>query len=303
MKRLALLAVLVGGLVACGGSGAHSQTHRQTHERRYRVPSSAMEPTLNCAKPVPGCLGTASDTAVVRSTGAKNLTRLAIVVFETPRAAARVCGEGGTFIKRVIGRPGETVKEDTQGFIWIRGGPAQTWTKLDEPYISRHARELDASRYANKQWSVPAGAYFVLGDNRSASCDSRAWGSVPARNIIGPVVRIIRAGKVLRPAGDGAAEQGVAVTLRRPDANAVFALDGKLGRVIAHAGVGEYDGDGSALDGSESNFYAYGPDADALWKVMKPLVEAAKPRPGSYVELEYGTVMQSSIGTVRIRLP
>jgi signal peptidase I len=41
---------------------------------------------------------------------------------------------------------------------------------------------------------MPAGTYFVIGDNRSQSCDSREWGTVPRANIIGKVVKIRRPG-------------------------------------------------------------------------------------------------------------
>ena len=170
------------------------------NRRIYREPSSAMEPTLHCAKPVAGCRASARDVLVTRLTGARGLARLEIVVFTTPPKAATACGEGGTFVKRVIGLPGETVKEDTKGFIWVRGPGAKVWQKLNEPYVSARARALDSDHY-DRQWNVPAGEYFTVGDNRSQSCDSRAWGSVPAANIIGPVVQIVRGGAARRPAG------------------------------------------------------------------------------------------------------
>ena len=49
-----------------------------------------------------------------------------------------------------------------------------------------------AARHA---WQIPQGSYFALGDNRAESCDSRVWGSVPARNVIGPVVKVLRGGQ------------------------------------------------------------------------------------------------------------
>ncbi|HZC75365.1 MAG TPA: S26 family signal peptidase, partial [Gaiellaceae bacterium] len=76
----------------------------------YRIPSSSMEPTLNCAKgpASPGCLGDSSDRVlacrICLDFGSPS--RGDIVVFNTPTAAALKCGEGGTFVKRVIGLPG-----------------------------------------------------------------------------------------------------------------------------------------------------------------------------------------------------
>jgi signal peptidase I len=155
----------------------------------YRIPSSSMEPTLHCARGVtePGCLGGSSDRVlacrICLDFGPPS--RGDIVVFNTPAAAKSNCGEGGTFVKRVIGLPGETVREDDKGFILIRGPDSKTWTKLDEPYISASARLQDRTHF-NKTW--PAGpGYFMMGDNRSQSCDSRTWGRVPRGDLIGTV--------------------------------------------------------------------------------------------------------------------
>ena len=110
------------------------------------------------------------------------------------------CAMGGTFIKRLIGLPRETVREDSSGYIWIRRPNSSTWVKLNEPYISTRARELDTG-HRDQHWKVPTGEYFLVGDNRSMSCDSRTWDSVPARNVIGPVTKILRDRATLKPAG------------------------------------------------------------------------------------------------------
>jgi signal peptidase I len=155
----------------------------------YRIPSSSMEPTLNCARgpAEPGCLGDSSDRVlacrICLDFGPPS--RGDIVVFNTPTEAALKCGEGGTFVKRVIGLPNETVREDDNGFIWIQK-PGEKDFKLKEPYVSA-ARRLQDSAHFGQVWKVPPGDYFMMGDNRSQSCDSRTWGSVPRNKLIGTV--------------------------------------------------------------------------------------------------------------------
>jgi signal peptidase I len=154
----------------------------------YRIPSSSMEPTLNCAKPAIDCLGNSSDRVlacrICLDFGPPS--RGDIVVFNTPSEAALKCGEGGTFVKRVIGLPGETVREDRHGFIWIRGPDSTKWVKLKEPYLSTQRRLADTGHF-RKTWQVSKDGYFMMGDNRAESCDSRAWGSVPRSKLIGTV--------------------------------------------------------------------------------------------------------------------
>ena len=156
----------------------------------YRIPSSSMEPTLNCARGpgAIGCLGDSSDRVlacrICLDFGPPS--RGDIVVFNTPREAALKCGEGGTFVKRVIGLPGETVKEDDQGFIWVRKPGAKSFFKLKEPYLTASRRLADSAHFG-EVWHVPANSYFMMGDNRSQSCDSRTWGSVPRNKLIGKV--------------------------------------------------------------------------------------------------------------------
>lgn len=82
-----------------------------------------------------------------------------------------------SFIKRIVGLPGETV-EERQGRVYVDGTP------LDEPYIL--PAYLDTSNYGPVR--VPTGEYFVMGDHRDSSNDSRVFGSVPSSYIYGKAV-------------------------------------------------------------------------------------------------------------------
>jgi signal peptidase I len=112
---------------------------------------------------------------------ARRPARDQIVVFHAPDRAATDCGEGGIYVKRLIGLPGDAVHEDDRSRIWVDG------RKLAEPYVTPSARAADI-RYRNTTWKVPAGRYFLLGDNRGDSCDSRTWGTVGRRRLVGPVI-------------------------------------------------------------------------------------------------------------------
>ena len=144
----------------------------------YRVPSSSMEPTLHCAKPARGCLADYSDRVIAlrivyRFRGPH---RGEIAVFHAPAAAA-TCGGSGSliFIKRVIGLPGETVSE-RDGVAFIDG------RRLAEPYVPDWERDHRTSSWPK----LERGQYFMLGDNRVGSCDSRDWGPVYRTSFIGP---------------------------------------------------------------------------------------------------------------------
>ena len=148
----------------------------------YRIPSSSMEPSLHCAKPASGCETRFSDRVLANRFiyRFRDPQRGEIVVFETPPAARQRCGAGGTFVKRLIGLPGDRIElrnENGSSYVYING------KKLDEPYIQPDRRD---SRGA-ESYDVPPGQYFMMGDNRAQSCDSREWGTVPRKNLIGKV--------------------------------------------------------------------------------------------------------------------
>jgi signal peptidase I len=103
-------------------------------------------------------------------------TRGELFVFHTPPLYESRCGAGGTFVKRLIGLPGETW-EERGGYVYINGKP------LNEPYIKAARRD---SRTIAPIKLAP-GHFFMMGDNRISSCDSRAWGTVPRANLIGKV--------------------------------------------------------------------------------------------------------------------
>jgi hypothetical protein len=93
----------------------------------------------------------------------------------------------------VIALPGDVVREDDHGFIWIKIPGAANFVKLNEPYVSASRRGRSQGEPGHT-WRVPNGAYFTLADNRRQGCDSRGIGNgLPGQpGIIGKVVRIIR---------------------------------------------------------------------------------------------------------------
>jgi signal peptidase I len=153
----------------------------------YRIPSSSMEPTLHCARPAQGCEASASDRVLANRFiyHFHGPERGDIVVFKTPVLARQECGSEGTFVKRLIGLPGD-VWEERQGFVYVDG------KKLNEPYIRPERRDTQTLTLSDipprdTMTRIPKGMYLMMGDNRGSSCDSRRWGLVPRQNLIGKV--------------------------------------------------------------------------------------------------------------------
>jgi signal peptidase I len=103
--------------------------------------------------------------------GLNDVQRGDTVVFWFPEDTTK------SYIKRVIGLPGDTIQED-DGYVIVNG------KKLTENYIPREYR--DDLNYSPR--IVPPNEYFVLGDHRISSNDSRAWGFVPKNYIYGKAV-------------------------------------------------------------------------------------------------------------------
>lgn len=88
------------------------------------------------------------------------------------------------YVKRIIGLPGEKV-EFLDGQVIIHNQEYPEGQKLDEPYLSTDNKKTYLPTHENKIITVPADNYFVMGDNRKASNDSRAWGVLHKQNIEG----------------------------------------------------------------------------------------------------------------------
>lgn len=99
-----------------------------------------------------------------------------IIIFKYP------IDEKQLFIKRLIGLPGDEVKIEA-GKIYINGSE----TPVDEPYL-REAPDLLMKVNEDATYQVPEGSYFMMGDNRNHSSDSRVWGFVSDDLILGKAV-------------------------------------------------------------------------------------------------------------------
>jgi signal peptidase I len=169
--------IAIDWIVTIAGAVAIVFAIKQWVVNPYRIPSSSMEPTLHCAGGQ-GCEARLSDRVLANRFiyRFRSPHRSEIVVFKTPPAARQRCGAGGTFVKRLIGLPGETWSE-RNGFVYING------KKLNEPYIKPDRRDTET----HSAQVIAKGQYFMMGDNRAESCDSRVWGTVPRKNLIGEV--------------------------------------------------------------------------------------------------------------------
>lgn len=108
----------------------------------------------------------------------RNPERGEVVVFHAPEAAHCPKGTGCDFIKRVIGEPGDTVALENNHYL-VNG------TVLDESYIPPEYVTLPGAFMKGRTVTLGPDEYFVSGDNRPYSSDSRAWGPISKSEIVG----------------------------------------------------------------------------------------------------------------------
>lgn len=136
----------------------------------FFIPSGSMSPTLQ--------VGDRIVVNKLRST----IHRGDIVVFR--RVATDPQKQYGDLVKRVIGLPGQLISSRGETIL-VDGRPiAQPWLPRLTGLCSETAADIPRER-------IPAGHYFVMGDCRGNSYDSRAWGTVPVSHVIGKVVAIV----------------------------------------------------------------------------------------------------------------
>jgi signal peptidase I len=145
-------------LVGCGGAGGESAPAQAAVEN-LEVVGASMEPTLHCARET-------------------QIERREVDAFQVGSKARRQCGAGGRFIKRVIGMAGDEVSI-RDGAVYLNG------RRLREPYA-------DGPTDGSGEWEIPTTHVFVLGDNRAQSCDSRIWGPLAVRRVVGVAYEIQR---------------------------------------------------------------------------------------------------------------
>lgn len=143
-----------------------------------RVDGPSMEPNLENNERV----------AVVKTVRVKHLS---VIVFNAYHVDQDATSKSVKYVKRVIGMPGDTVSA-TNGKVYVNG------KAIEQKFISQFERTQGTGNWDlyslshRNQWSfettkVPKNSYFVLGDHRSVSNDSRYWGFVPASKVIGVV--------------------------------------------------------------------------------------------------------------------
>lgn len=158
----------------------------------FKIPTGSMRPTLlegdlilvnkfiyGAKMPLPEKYAQALfKRDEIRLPAVRDLRRGDVVVFIYPEDPSK------DFIKRMVGLPGDTV-EIRKGTIYINQEPLQT-----NEFNQRYYYNYGDFAQTGEKIIVPADSYFVLGDNSASSKDSRYWGFVPRKNILGKALVI-----------------------------------------------------------------------------------------------------------------
>lgn len=166
----------------------------------FSMPSTSMAPSIETGSIVLaqkwgyGNYGTYG-VLVLRTVPSRKISRGDIVVFEFPPDPSV------RYLKRVVGLPGDAVKYQRKK-LTINDVPVKTELITSDERFDVLQETLDRSVYhvmnsrtrpsPDMEFVVPENNYFVLGDNRDYSNDSRYWGFVPERNLIGKIVYVSR---------------------------------------------------------------------------------------------------------------
>ena len=121
------------------------------------------------------------DVILVEYREPSELKRFDLVVVNYP-------GRGSTiFNKRIVGMPGDTIRME-DGYLYIQEAGQDTEFKYDEPYINDEYRSGPLNTF--RSYTVPEGKYFVMGDHRNNSNDSRSIGPLSADMMLGVIIEI-----------------------------------------------------------------------------------------------------------------
>lgn len=172
-------------------------TFRAFFYEPFRIPSSSMLPTLGAGDHIVvskyryGLYGSFGITVYSADVDSRKKPKRGEVFVLYPPHSERV------FVERVIGLPNDVVEfSDKQ--LYINGSKVETkridnsgiFTEIldGNTYSVQYIRETNEFR--NFTVKVPENSYFVMGDNRDNSADSRVWGMVPSKNMMGKLVLI-----------------------------------------------------------------------------------------------------------------
>jgi signal peptidase I len=136
----------------------------------FKIPSASMEPTIS--------VGDRIEVQKAFFTW-HDVREGDIVVFSHP-SLDRCPGPADDLVKRVIALPGQTIYSSGNS-IYVNG------RLLAEPYLPQDDPLGPAIASPQHPYRVPSGEFYVLGDNRADSCDSRYWGPVKGSTIVGKV--------------------------------------------------------------------------------------------------------------------